>query len=143
MTESALNAGASPEVAAAVARRVEAQLRAGRRSSISTAQLKALLVEVARDIGGPVLGTSTQQQTAAFEDILVSAKKGELPFSRGVLARSLEDTGLSPREAYAVASQIDLRMRQQGVRVLSVEEIDDLTERTLQDLYGEIGRAHV
>ncbi|GAA4005121.1 2-phosphoglycerate kinase [Deinococcus rubellus] len=137
VAESVLNAGASPEVAAAVARRVEAQLRAGRRSSISTVQLKVLLVEVAQDIGGPALSASTQRQTAAFEDILVTAKKGELPFSRGVLARSLEDTGLSPREAYAVASQIDLRLRQQGVRSLSVAEIDDLTERTLQDLYGE------
>ena len=54
-----------------------------------------------------------------------------------MLARSLEDTGFTPREAYEVASRIDVNLRQQGVKVLSVAEIDDLTERMLQEVYGE------
>lgn len=137
VAESLLNAGATPDEAAAVARRVEAELRASRRGSVSTAQLKALLVEVTRAVGNAELAAAAQQQTAAFEDIMVAAKRGELPFSRGVLARSLEDTGLLGREAYAVASRIDIRLRQQGVKSLSVAEIDELTERALQEMYGE------
>ena len=137
VAESLLNTGASPEVASAVARRVEAQLRASKRLSVSPAQLKALVAEVTRDLAGRELAELVSKQTAAFEDIMVKAKKGELPFSRGVLSRSLEDTGLPPREAYAVASQIDVRMRQQGVTSLSVADIDDLTERTLAESYGE------
>ncbi|AWN22775.1 2-phosphoglycerate kinase [Deinococcus irradiatisoli] len=137
VAESLLNAGASAEMASAVARRVEAELRSGRRSNVSTAQLKAAVVEASRSMGGDDLAEVVEQQTAAFEDILVVAKKGALPFSRGVLSRSLEDTGLPPREAYALASRIDIRLRQQGVRSLSVTDIDDLTERTLQEVYGE------
>ena len=137
VAESMLNAGSTPEMAAAVARRVEAELRAARRSSISPAQLKAAVVEVSRAVGGKDLAERVSQQTAAFEDLMVVAKKAQLPFSRGVLARSLEDTGLTPREAYEVASRIDVKLRQQGVKALSVAEIDDLTERMLQEVYGE------
>ncbi|AZI43463.1 2-phosphoglycerate kinase [Deinococcus psychrotolerans] len=137
VAESLLNAGATPDEAAAVARRVEAELRASRRGAVSAVQLKALTVEVTRDVGGRAMAAAVEQQTAAYEDLMVIAKKGELPFSRGVLARSLEDTGLLGREAYAVASRIDIQLRQQGVKALSVAEIDDLTERTLQEMYGE------
>ena len=137
VAESLLNAGASPEVASAVARRVEAQLRAERRGIVPPASVKAVMIEMARAVGSAALAEQVAAQTAAFDDILVVAKKGELPFSRGVLSRSLEDTGLSPREAYAVASQIDVRLRQQGVKSLSVGEIDDLVERVLSETYGD------
>ena len=137
VAESLLNAGASPEVASAVARRVEAQLRAERRGVVPPASVKAVMVDMARAVGSMALAETVAAQTAAFDDILVVAKKGELPFSRGVLSRNLEDTGLPPREAYAVASQIDVRLRQQGIKSLSVGEIDDLVERVLSETYGD------
>lgn len=137
VVESLVNAGASGPVAAAVARRVEQGLRNARRSPISPAELQALMVEVARDVAGDEVADAAARQTPAFVDILVTAKKGTLPFSRGVLARTLEDTGLSPRDAYGTASAVDVRMRQSGIREISVRDLDALTEETLAGRYGE------
>ncbi|WP_335338692.1 hypothetical protein [Deinococcus actinosclerus] len=83
LVESLVNAGASAPVASAVSRRVEQQLRLARRTVVSPAELKALMVEVARDVAGDEIAQAAQAQTPAFQDILVTAKKGDLPFSRG------------------------------------------------------------
>ncbi|GAA5534604.1 2-phosphoglycerate kinase [Deinococcus metallilatus] len=137
VVESLVNAGASGAVASAAARRVEQQLRNTRRSPVSPAELQALMVEVARDVAGGEVAEAAARQTPAFFDILVTAKKGTLPFSRGVLARTLEDTGLSPRDAYGTASAVDVQMRQAGRREISVRDLDALTEQTLAERYGE------
>ncbi|GAA5439645.1 2-phosphoglycerate kinase [Deinococcus caeni] len=137
LAESLVNAGADTVVAAAAARRIEQQLRLARRTLVSPSELQALMVEVARDLAGPEVARAAETQTPAFVDILVIAKKGDLPFSRGVLARTLEDAGLSGKDAYATASSVDVRLRRQGVRRLSAEEIDRLTEDALAEQYGE------
>lgn len=137
VVESLINAGASGPEAAAAARRVEQGLRRLRRALVSPGEVQALMVEVARDVLGEEVALTAAEQTPAFSDILVQAKKGELPFSRGVLARTLEDAGLSPRDAYATASAVDVRLRRGGVRALSAEELDNLTERVLAERYGE------
>ncbi len=137
LVESLVNAGASAPMASAVSRRVEQQLRLARRTVVSPAELKALMVEVARDVAGDEIAQAAQAQTPAFQDIFVTAKKGDLPFSRGVLARTLEDAGLSGKDAYATASVVDVRLRQQGVTSLSAEEIDNRTEAALAERYGE------
>lgn len=54
-----------------------------------------------------------------------------------MLARTLEDAGLSGKDAYATASVVDVRLRQQGVTSLSAEEIDNRTEAALAERYGE------
>lgn len=137
VVESLVNAGASGAVAAAIARRVEQALRHARRSVVSPAELQALMVEQARALAGDEVADAAARQTPAFFDIPVTAKKGTLPFSRGVLARTLEDTGLPPRDAYAVASAVDVRLRQSGVREISVPNLDALTEGLLTERYGE------
>ena len=137
VVESLVNAGASGRVAAAAARYVEQQLRASGQSPVSPADLQALMVEVAREVAGEDVKRAAASQTPAFVDILVQAKKGTLPFSRGVLARTLEDNGLSPRDASGTASEVDVRLRQRGVRELTVGNLDALIEATLAERYGE------
>ena len=137
VVESLVNAGASGAVAAAAARRVEQNLRLSRRTLVSPDELQALMAEVARDLAGEDVADAAAAQTPAFVDILVTAKKGDLPFSRGVLARTLEDAGLTGREAYATASAVDVELRKEGVRRLSAEDIDNRTERALASRYGE------
>ncbi|WP_425145399.1 ATP cone domain-containing protein [Deinococcus sp.] len=137
MTESLLNAGATPENAAALARSIETQLRGTAQKYTSLSDLKALLVEASGQRLGDEVARRLQSQTPVFQDILVKTQKRVLPFSRGVLSRSLEDLGLAPREAYSVASQVDQRLRQDGVEALSPAMIDDLTERTLLERHGE------
>ncbi|THF87800.1 2-phosphoglycerate kinase [Deinococcus sp. KSM4-11] len=137
VVESLVNAGAPTGEAAAAARRVEQQLRLARRTLVSPDELQALMVEVAQSVCGDTVAAEAARQTPAFVDILVTAKKGHLPFSRGVLARTLEDAGLTGREAYATASAVDVQLRRAGVRTLSAEEIDNRTEEVLEATYGE------
>ncbi|GGL70483.1 2-phosphoglycerate kinase [Deinococcus aerolatus] len=137
VVESLVNAGASGAVAAAAARRVEQNLRNARRVLVAPAELQALMTEVALDLAGEDVARAAGAQTPAFVDILVTAKKGDLPFSRGVLARTLEDAGLTGREAYATASAVDVELRKEGVRRLSAEDIDNRTEQALAARYGE------
>ncbi|MFC4639786.1 2-phosphoglycerate kinase [Deinococcus hohokamensis] len=137
VVESVVNAGAPAPVAAAIGRRVEQQLRLARRTIITPDALQALTAEITAEVASPEVGERLAHQTPAFVDILVRSKKGEFPFSRGVLARTLEDVGLTPREAYATASGVDVEMRQQGVRTLTAEDIDHRTERFLADRHGE------
>ncbi|KEF33415.1 2-phosphoglycerate kinase [Deinococcus sp. RL] len=137
VVESLVNAGASAPAAATVARRVEQALRHARRTPVTPAELQALMVDLARDTLGEEVAQAAARQTPAFVDIPVQAKKGTLPFSRGVLARTLEDTGLSPRDAYGTASAVDVRLRQSGRREVTVAELDELTEAVLAERYGE------
>lgn len=137
VAESLLNAGADAAAAAAASRRVEQALRHLKRAVISPEEVQALMVEVAEDMLGAGVAAAAAAQTPAFVDILVTAKKGDLPFSRGVLARTLEDAGLSPPDAYTAASRVDVHLRRNGQRTLSAEEIDNLTEEVLAQHYGE------
>ncbi|GGR08630.1 2-phosphoglycerate kinase [Deinococcus ruber] len=137
VAESLLNAGATPGSAAAVARNVETWLKQQQQWYTTPEDLKALLVRLGRPLLGDEVAERVGVQIPAFQDILVRTQKRVLPFSRGVLSRSLEDLGLAPREAYTLASQVDQRLRQDGVQSLSADEIDDLTERTLLERHGE------
>ncbi len=136
VVESLLNAGASPSAASAVSRSLESQLHALGKTYTSTEALKSWMVETTRRMIGPEVADEAARQVSAFQDIMVRTQKRELPFSRGVLARSLEDLGLAPREAYSVASQVDLWLRKGGIGELSADEIDDLTERILGEQHG-------
>ncbi|WP_414656987.1 ATP cone domain-containing protein [Deinococcus sp. VB343] len=137
VAESLMNAGASAEQARAASRRIEQHLRATKRTLFSPDEVQALMVETAQDMLGEEVAAAVSEQIPAFVDILVTAKRGQLPFSRGVLARTLEDTSLSGREAYSAASAVDLELRRRGLREISVSALDELTEGVLAQLYGE------
>lgn len=137
VAESLMNAGATTAQASALSRRIEQELRAGRRTLFSPLELQRLMAEAAQDTLGEEVAGQVIRQTPAFVDIMVRAKRGDLPFSRGVLARTLEDAGLSGREAYSVASAVDLELRQRGLQEIGVRELDQIAEHTLAKIYGE------
>ncbi|MFC6592363.1 ATP cone domain-containing protein [Deinococcus lacus] len=136
VTASLMNAGASRKVAVAAARRVEQQLQSRDLNPVRPEDLKELMVEVARDVSRS-LGKAVARQTPMFVDIVITTPRGKSPFSRGILARLLEDTGLSSRDAYDAAEEVDLRLHQRGVTSLSEEELHSQIEDALADRYGE------
>lgn len=135
--ETLLNAGASQEQAIATAQQVEQLLRQRGKKVISPAHLQDVLAECARDTVGPQIAERVASQTPAFMDILVQTKKNELPFSRGILARTLEDAGLSSADAYATATAADTELRCLGVRHITGEDLDNRLEDLLGHRYGE------
>lgn len=135
--ETLLNAGASQEQAIETAQQVEQKLLQRGKKVISPAHLQDLLQECARQTVGPELAQTIASQTPVFMDMLVQTKKNELPFSRGILARTLEDAGLSSPDAYATATAADTQLRRQGVRHITGEDLDNMLEDLLGQRYGE------
>lgn len=135
--ESLLNAGVSAEAGTAVARSVEQYLLDHDLRLISPDDLRGIVADLTREQVGAREASLVEAQTPAFADIVVKGGAGELPFSRGVLARSLEDVGLSPREGYTVASRVDAKLRQAGAKRVSAVEVGNLTEEVLSEVLGD------
>ncbi len=135
--ESLLNAGVAVEAGAAVARSVEQHLLDHDLRLISPERLKEVVVRLTREQLGGDAAARVGAQTPAFFDVIVRGGAGELPFSRGILARSLEDVGLSPREAYRVAGEVDARLRRAGETRVASGEVGRLTGNVLGDVLGD------
>jgi len=135
--ESLLNAGVTTEAGSAVARSVEQYLLDHDLRLISPHDLKDIVVRLTNELLGPDSAERVNSQTPAFTDITVHGDAGDLPFSRGILARSLEDVGLSPTEAYRVASHVDQHLRQDGVVDIPATAVGHVTEEVLAELFGE------
>ncbi|ASJ00543.1 2-phosphoglycerate kinase [Thermococcus gorgonarius] len=58
-------------------------------------------------------------------------KKIKLPFSRGILTRSITLSGIDVGIAYAIATEVQKELEAKGKKVVSTEEIRELTYRKL------------
>ncbi len=139
IVESLLNAGASRKDAITVARQVEARLRDENRSKpVTPAALKKLMVKLARPIAGNTVAASANKQLPVFQEIRLIDEQGNVAtFSRGILIRSLENSGLLARDAYAVAAQVERDLRAGGMHELSQSELDSRLETTLSQMVDE------
>ncbi|AFZ66518.1 ATP cone domain-containing protein [Deinococcus peraridilitoris] len=135
--ESLLNADVTAAAGVAVARSVEQYLLDHELRVVTPTQLKSIVVGITREQVGDTEAGRVEAQTPAFADIVVKGDAGELPFSRGILARSLEDVGLSPRAAYTVASRVDGRLRRAGETRVDSNKVGRATEEILAELYGD------
>lgn len=139
VVESLLNAGASRKDAMVIARQLEAQLQAANKSKpVSPAALKKLMVKLARPVAGREVAATANKQLATFEEIRLESEHGShLPFSRGLLIRNLENSGLDNREAYMVAHEIERNLRISGTKELSQHQLDEQIETLLPQLVDE------
>lgn len=137
VTRTLLHAGSSRKEATSIARRVEQHLRDEGLSPIQPDELHDLLVKLTKDHSGRSLAKRVARQTPFFQDIQVRSASGKMPFSRSVLARRLDDTGLDTKAAYAAAREVDLFLREKGLREVSAQELQDYTAEVLTQKYGE------
>ncbi|MEA1994454.1 MAG: 2-phosphoglycerate kinase [Euryarchaeota archaeon] len=63
----------------------------------------------------------------------VKAKKYRLPFSRGILARSITRTGIEIAEAYHIAEEIGDTLEKKGIEEIHSEELMETTYHFLVD----------
>ncbi len=140
LVESMMMAGLKMEPALSVAHTIEEQLKTRKRPEISASALKKLLVtEVERNFGPETAGR-LHGQTQAFEDIVVKEEYRRRPFSKGVLARGLEDSGFSTREAQALARSVESRLRREGIRQLESPDLEKRIESEIEELFGPSAR---
>lgn len=57
------------------------------------------------------------------DKIIVKGKNYDMPFSKGILARSLTAAGMKPSEAYNIAREIEKMLKERGVEIITKDEI--------------------
>jgi len=140
VTESLLNAGLEEDDAQTVAQSVETHLLESEQLELSTLELKKLVAYYTREKAGTELGQRFEQQTPTFAGIIVLDQTSRVPFSRGILARSFERVGLSPRAAYVASLEVDRALRLGGVQETNVQQLEKVASEVLYRLEGESTR---
>jgi 2-phosphoglycerate kinase len=140
LVESMMLAGLKMEPAMSVAHTIEQQLKTRRKPEITAQALKKLLIQEVDKQFGPELAERLGGQTQAFEDIMVKEGYRRRPFSKGVLARSLEDAGFSMRESKAIALAMENRLRRAGVRETDSPQLEKWVSAEIENLYGAAAR---
>ncbi len=133
-------AGLKMEPALSVAHTIEEQLKTRKKPEITALALKKLLIQEVEKNFGPELAERLRGQTQAFEDIVVKEGYRRRPFSKGVLARSLEDAGFSMREAQTLARAVENRLRRSGVRSIEADELEKRITTEIEELFGPAAR---
>ncbi len=123
-----------------VAHTIEEQLKTRKKPEITALALKKMLIQEVGKNFGPELAGRLKGQTQAFEDILVKEGYRRRPFSKGVLARSLEDAGFAMREAQALARSVETRLRRSGVRSIDSPELEKRITAEIEELFGPAAR---
>ena len=140
IVESLLNASIQREPAIAIARRVEQRLLDEQRRVVSPSTLKILVTEEARAVLGAEAADTLEAQTSAFEDIVVIDGNGRIPFSKGILSRSLELAGLPIKDAYELAKEIELTLRLQGITRIEREGLEARVTAEVERHFGPSAR---
>ena len=136
VTESLVRAGADPELARTLAHRLEAELTERGARVVGSEEVKETLARWLRELGDEAAAERFLRQTQAFEEIVVEDEEGARPFSKGVLARSLEDAGFELPEAYALAKRVEARLRERGVQRIRGRELEDLVAEVIAESHG-------
>ena len=140
VAESLVRAGVRPDEASELARLVEEELSAEGRRLVGLDELNSRLLAKLRERGDHRAAERFSRQTQSFEDVVVADREGERPFSKGVLARSLEEAGFDLAEAYELARAVERRLRDSGVRRISGQELERVVAEEVERLFGPSAR---
>lgn len=140
VVESLLNAGIEREPAVAIARRVEQHLLDENRRVVDPTSLKALVADEVGGALGQAQAERVRAQTTAFEDIVVESDDATIPFSKGILARSLELAGLATRDAFELAKELERILRVRGVIRIARDELERLTIDEVERRFGRAAK---
>lgn len=137
LLEALLPLGVPPETAQALAHSVEERLRAEGRREVTPRTLRRLFLEEAAQVLDGRTLEALAKETLPFEEILVMEGRRARPFSKGLLARSLEDAGFSLKEAHELAKGVERRLRAQGIRRITARRLENLVAEEVRARYGK------
>ncbi len=136
VVESLLNADIARESAMVIARRVEQRLLDEGLKMIDPYALKRIISEETNDVLGAVAASKLERQTSAFEDVIVRDGERTVPFSKGILSRSLELAGIPIKDAFGFAKDLEKQLRVQGISEISRSSLENVTLEELERVYG-------
>lgn len=71
------------------------------------------------------------------KQIVISDEKHGLPYSKGLMASSIMATGLSPSRAYRIAQIIEDRLQENGIFVVTMDQLKTVAYEVLDSQVGE------
>lgn len=140
IVETLQGAGVPTDEAITLARSLEKHYRHQGREEIALADLVERLASMIEKSVGPAAATRFKAQTPPFMPLMVKIGDSMTPFSRRTLATSLEKLELSFKEAYAVAQQVEQKLRTQGYEVVGERELKHLIALSLEARLGRDAR---
>ncbi|MDY7093645.1 MAG: 2,3-bisphosphoglycerate-independent phosphoglycerate mutase [Acidobacteriota bacterium] len=117
-----------------IARSIRDQLSG--REEVSTSEVRDLIQQELEKLFGPELPARLVAKVAPVPDLQVLYRGQKQPFSRGLLARSMHAAGLDMDRAYRLVTELEGRLRQQGIKTLSNEEITRQVGDLLEQFEG-------
>jgi 2-phosphoglycerate kinase len=140
VAESLVTAGVDADAAAILARRIEQQLIDDGCLEITPAELSEIIASRLTAEQGEEASRRFLAQTPAFEDVEIQEGGGTFPFSKGVLTRSLEESGITLGDAYAIAKEVEHDLRVAGRRVVPAEELAGYVGASVERILGPEAR---
>jgi 2-phosphoglycerate kinase len=136
VVESLLNAEIEREPAIVIARRVEQRLLDENLRVVEPSKLKEIVSEEARELLGGEAADKLEAQTPAFEDVVVTDGDSSIPFSKGILSRSLELAGVPIKDAHELAKELERQLRISGITAI---ERTDLEKLAVEEVERQLG----
>lgn len=132
LVQSLVSRGVSFDVALETANQIRDHVAA--QGEVTTDDLSKLLQQVLGDrddIDAPLL------PPALPSPFVIDSRGSRTPFSKGMLAVSLQGAGIEPGDAYAVASELERRLLRSGCREIDRNELRGLAADTIERKFGE------
>ena len=140
IVESLQGVGVPTDEAIRIARTVEKHYRSQNAKTVKLDKLVDRVAKTLEDLVGGEAAGRFRVQTPPFVPLEVQAGDSAAPFSKRVLAKSLETTGLRFKEARAVAGEVEQNLRSQGYRFVSELELRHLVALALEGRFGRDAR---
>lgn len=133
LTQSLIDAGLNFDEAYGVANQIRDKLK--EQNSISKKKLKKIVAELLKQQFGEEVAQRYIYHTEPFPPIIVEGGEPSIPFSKGILARSILASGLDHGSAYEVAKLIEEKLAKKGDTITN-HMVRDITYETLKQKYG-------
>lgn len=136
VVEALQSAGVLTDEAIRIAREAERRIREAGTRQIELDELMDELAGMVSERVAPEVAERLAQQTPPFVPILIETDGDQETFSRRTLMASLEKLDLGFKEAHAVANQVELGLRAEGVERIPQAELARRVAVALEGRYG-------
>ncbi|MDZ7704793.1 MAG: hypothetical protein U5L04_09960 [Trueperaceae bacterium] len=136
VVESLQGIGVPTDEAIRIAKQLEKYLKNRDERDVQLEELVEQLIKLLAKTAGPGVAERYRQQTPPFVPLLLETDGALRPFSRRILATSLQKLELSFKEAYATARQVEQTVRTEGLEQIDERELSHLVAQSLESRFG-------
>jgi len=136
LSQRLLAIGMEPEEAYGIAEDVEKRLLRRKSDQIEKGELKRIVHAILERKHGEDVAEKYLKWKELSSPVLVKGGKSGVPFSKGILAQSMEASGIEPNISHSLAMTIEKALLRRSDRQVTHDELRELTVNTLRKKYG-------